>query len=126
MEGFIDNEALEVPAGVPMADEDDLFSSSSSSGDEEEEDEEDEEEDAGRSLQRSQAFIETQKGFKRPFFLEAEEEEEELCDGTPDLAEYFAKFGLPNESQIAMCRTYANYLAALTRPKKYNKTEKKK
>ncbi len=49
---------------------------------------------------------------------EEEEVDEEALLG-PDLADYFATFGLAHESQIAMCRTYANYLAALTRPKKY-------
>lgn len=29
----------------------------------------------------------------------------------PDLGEYFAEFDLTEQQQIAMCRTYANYLA---------------
>jgi len=34
----------------------------------------------------------------------------------PDLAAYFAEFeGLTEASQVAICRTYANYLAARTR-----------
>ncbi len=41
------------------------------------------------------------------------------ADEQPDLGAYFASFGLAHASQIAMCRTYANYLAAMTRPKKY-------
>lgn len=56
---------------------------------------------------------------KRPLAAAFEEEGEEQ----PDLAEYFASFGLAHESQIAMCRTYANYLAALTRPKKYKSSK---
>lgn len=36
--------------------------------------------------------------------------EEELEEG-PDLGEYFAEFDLTEQQQIAMCRTYANYLA---------------
>lgn len=47
--------------------------------------------------------------------------DEEYCDGyeahTPDLASYFAPFGLPNFSVIAICRTYANYLAQQERSK---------
>lgn len=43
--------------------------------------------------------------------------------GEPDLAEYFAQWpDLEDASMIAMCRCWANYLAAKTRPKKYRKT----
>lgn len=47
--------------------------------------------------------------------------DEEYCEGyeahTPDLASYFEQFGLPNFSVIAICRTYANYLAQQERTK---------
>ncbi len=49
------------------------------------------------------------------------EEEDEAVLGEPDLAEYFAQWELNDPAVIAICRTYANYLAAKTRPKKYLK-----
>lgn len=52
------------------------------------------------------------------------EDEDEVLEETVDLGVYFAQFNLPHASQIALCRTYANYLAALTRPKKYNVAKK--
>lgn len=35
---------------------------------------------------------------------------------SPDLAEYLGQFDLTDFAKIAMCRTYASYLAALSRP----------
>lgn len=63
----------------------------------------DEEELSPRPLHRSYAM-------KQPMVYEDEEEE-------PDLAGYFAQFALEDPSVIAICRTYANYLAA-KQPKK--------
>lgn len=45
------------------------------------------------------------------------EEEYEPDTEVPDLALYFEKFNLPNFSVIAICRTYANYLAQQERTK---------
>jgi len=45
------------------------------------------------------------------------EEEYEVESEVPDLALYFEKFNLPNFSVIAICRTYANYLAQQERTK---------
>lgn len=56
-----------------------------------------------RSLERSYAM-------KQPMVYEDEEQE-------PDLAGYFAQFDLEDPSVIAICRTFANYLAA-RQPKK--------
>ncbi len=47
--------------------------------------------------------------------------DDEAVLGEPDLAEYFAQWELSDAGCIAICRTYANYLAAKTRPKKYLK-----
>lgn len=48
-----------------------------------------------------------------------EEVEEDSDDpGAPNLAEYFAQFELAPQSVIAMCRTYANCLAATLRAAK--------
>lgn len=52
------------------------------------------------------------------------EDEDDVLEETVDLGVYFAQFGLSHASQIALCRTYANYLAALTRPKEYNVRKK--
>ncbi len=62
---------------------------------------------------------------KRPRQVLFEEEEGWGSEepGEPDLALYFGRFGLERESQVAMCRTYANYLAALARPKKYKSSK---
>lgn len=45
-------------------------------------------------------------------YIHEEEEEEE---NVPDLQSYFSNFALPPQSVIAMCRTYANSLAATQR-----------
>jgi len=41
--------------------------------------------------------------------------EEEYADFNPDLAVYFAQYDLTEQQQIAMCRTYANYLSQKVR-----------
>lgn len=39
--------------------------------------------------------------------------DDQLVEESPDLADYFSEFqGISEVSQIAICRTYANYLAA--------------
>jgi len=46
-------------------------------------------------------------------------DEEDLdMDDNPDLATYFDGYELDAFAQIAMCRTYANYLSAMMRGKK--------
>ncbi len=48
--------------------------------------------------------------------LECEEEyEEEDVLGQPDLGDYFGQWDMPPASEIALCRTYANYLAQKTK-----------
>lgn len=78
-------------------------------GSEPDEDVEDEE-DAGRpalTMTRGRAFRAAVAG-KEPWAPVACEE--------PDLAEYFSAFeGLSEASQVAICRTFANYLAAKQR-----------
>lgn len=49
---------------------------------------------------------------KKPRSLYYAEEELDSSEDNPDLAEYFATYNLKQTSIIAMCRTYANYLAA--------------
>lgn len=79
-----------------------------------------------RPLKRSNAFCGELPGKSPWASRDAEYQlQDAVVDDVPDLGEYFANFGLPNESQIAMCRTYANYLAALTRPKRYKKALKR-
>lgn len=112
LERFIDDEAREVEE-----DEDSASSSSSS-----------ESGDNSPKLKRSNAWIamagddeglpndpvnDGSDGFRRWSILAA-----------PDVGEYLAYFRLSNENQIAVCRTWANYLAAKNRPKKYLKAKK--
>lgn len=90
---------------------------------------EQEEDEVPRVLRRANALV----GGKRPSSMNAyaprsesesegndsgsgEGDEPEGDRGDIDLALYFARFQLPPTSQIALCRTYANYLAALARP----------
>jgi len=42
-----------------------------------------------------------------------------------DLDMYLSTFDITEEQQIALCRTYANYLSAKRRPKEYRKRNKK-
>lgn len=42
-----------------------------------------------------------------------------------DVGKYLSQFDLDDEQQIAICRTWANYLAAKARPKEYRKKVKK-
>ena len=93
---------------------------------------------APRALARSHAF----QGVKRPRgvhglaqFLDLEagvdsegdpegdssDEEEEV-----DLAVYFAGHNLDPQTQIGICRTYANYLAALVRKRVQQREQKSK
>lgn len=52
------------------------------------------------------------KGVKRPrAALPLEEEERDV----PDLADYLGSFNLLKKQQVAICRTYANHLAAALR-----------
>ena len=52
---------------------------------------------------------------KRPLWRDFCEEDEAVLE-SPDLAQYFDQFeNMPDESRIAICRTYANYLAAKLR-----------
>lgn len=80
------------------------------------------EEEVTSPLARSQAFVESAGGVgaKRARSHEWEQEDSSV-EECPDLGEYFSGFELTAVSQIAMCRTYANYLAALSRPKRYTK-----
>lgn len=77
------------------------------------------EEELPRELARSQAFA-----GKGPRSWEPEEDEDmeegSIQEGDePDLATFFSMFPWVEEaSQIAMCRTYANYLANKIKAKK--------
>lgn len=64
-----------------------------------------------RSLHESGAF-------------DGDEDDDGVRDQTPDLAEYFSQFNMPHVYQITVCRSYANHLASLVRPKKYVKRTK--
>lgn len=77
-------------------------------GSEPEEDvEEEEDERPALKMTRGRAFSRAVSG-KEPWAPVAYEE--------PDLAEYFSGFeGLSEASQVAICRTFANYLAAKQR-----------
>ncbi len=41
-----------------------------------------------------------------------EEPEDEAAMAQPDLGEYFGQWEMPPSSEIALCRTYANYLSS--------------
>ncbi len=77
--------------------------------DEAEEEEFVDEEEVPRPLKRSAAG----KGIMD---LRCEEDYEEELDvdvmGQPDLGDYFGQWAIPPSSEIALCRTYANYLAS--------------
>lgn len=70
-------------------------------------------------------FKRPQKGVKRPLTMiseEAIEDDWELMDPAepvlpkqPDLRWFFQQYSLNEESQIAICRTHANHLAAMSR-----------
>jgi len=103
-----------LPATMPVhADEEDSSSSSESSDSEE----------LPRDLLHVSALG---VGAKRPVgLLEPEDEEGDGEEtgflNTPDVGAYLTHFALDPEQQIALCRTWANYLAAKNRPKKYSK-----
>jgi len=88
----------------------------------EDEDEMEEEE------QPDEEILEHNKEYKAEYAkrLRCDEEYEGLESHTPDLASYFQQFGLPNFSAIAICRTYANYLAQQERTKLPNLSKVKK
>lgn len=69
-----------------------------------------EEEELFEEDEGDEEILQHQQGWKRS--LRCEEKYE---DFRPDLAVYFAEFGLTEQQQIAMCRTYANYLAQKVR-----------
>ncbi|AXH75937.1 MAG: hypothetical protein [Cressdnaviricota sp.] len=72
------------------------------------EDEEDEDKEIiEHNNERKRTFVEA---------LKCKEDYEEFFN-EPDLAEYFSKFEMSNFQIIAMCRTYANYLAQKERSK---------
>jgi len=59
---------------------------------------------------------ETLRAGKRPRTGAVYEDDEDVDEQqVPDLASYFAQFGLHPVDQIGICRTYANYLAQLVR-----------
>jgi hypothetical protein len=64
----------------------------------------------GHSQSSEPAKQPTGFGLKRPRAQYFHEEPEEIAYG-PDLKEYFAQWSLSSRAQIALCRTYANYLA---------------
>jgi len=83
-------------------------------------DDDHDEEDNEDGEQPDEEILEHDRGYKADYAkrLRCDEEyDQELLANTPDLHSYFAKFGLPNFSVIAICRTYANYLAQQERSK---------
>ena len=76
--------------------------------------------DLPRNLQQSGAGIFAGKAPRsaETYFGAFEDDPEDESDASaaePDLSIYFASFGLSTHSQIALCRTYANHLAARAR-----------
>jgi len=70
--------------------------------------EEEDEEDQQYAMRRTVSF-----NAKRS---RAEFEQWQRPVGKPDLAEYFDQFKMDDQSVIAVCRSYASYLAAKNRP----------
>jgi len=89
----------------------------------------DDDEDIEEEEQPDEEILEHNKEYKAEYAKRLRCDEE-YCDGfeahTPDLASYFQQFGLPNFSVIAICRTYANYLAQQERTKLPNLSKVKK
>lgn len=89
----------------------------------------DNEEDEQEEEAVDEEILEHNKEYKRDYAKRLRCDED-YCEGfeahTPDLASYFAPFGLPNFSVIAICRTYANYLAQQERTKRPNLSKVKK
>ncbi len=67
------------------------------------------------NLKRTHAAV--GKDLLKALECEEEYEEEEDMDvlGQPDLGDYFGQWDMPPSSEIALCRTYANYLAQKTK-----------
>ncbi len=59
---------------------------------------------AGKGLLSLQSSVRCQEKY--------EEEEDQAVLGQPDLGDYFGRWEMPPSSEIALCRTYANYLAS--------------
>jgi len=132
---FIDYEAQEV--GSPSSSGSGEEASSASSGDEELE----EEEAGGPRVPRARSPLPVPRSdlastgsmkrttssyaMKQPLSLLQsavdEEEDAEALGNNPDIGEYLSQFNLPDQSQISLCRTWANYLAAKHRPISYKK-----
>lgn len=74
------------------------------------------EEDEGAEVNEEDEIIEHERKFKRAF-TDALKCDEDYNSIHPDLAQYFSEFALSEQQQIAMCRTYANYLAQRLRSK---------
>ncbi len=86
---------VEVTPHAPIDDDED-----------EEQDEEFDEDEPPRSLKRHNAGMDLRCS-------EAwEQEEDRDAMAQPDLGEYFGQWEMPASSEIALCRTYANYLAS--------------
>lgn len=85
-----------------------------------------EEEDDDEEYPADEEIIENEKAYKEDYAKRLRTDEEYEQTIHPDLALYFAKFGLPNFSVIAICRTYANYLAQQERSKFPNLDKVKK
>jgi len=130
---FIDYEAQEVDSPSSSGSGEEASSASSA-------DEELEEEEAGdprvprarsplpvpRSDLPSTGLKRTTSSYamKQPLsLLQSALDEEEDADalGEPDIGAYLRQFNLPDHSQISLCRTWSNYLAAKHRPTSYKK-----
>jgi len=83
-------------------------------------DEDEDEEEAPEQDDGDEEILAHEKVYKEDYAkrLRCDEDYGEDVLGVPDLASYFANFSLPNFSVIAICRTYANYLAQQERSKK--------
>ncbi len=86
---------------------------------EEEEEEEFGDEQTPRSLKRQHAGMDLRCS---EAWMEPQQEEEDLdVLGQPDLGEYFGQWQIPPTAEIALCRTYANYLASKMKAARVNK-----
>jgi len=100
-----------------------------------EEDHDDSSSSSEDSEEREDALFQSAVGImagKRPASERGEgdevDEQEELPQVwllKPDIGSYLMYFHLDHAQQIAICRTWANYLAAQNRPAKYIKKDKK-
>jgi len=85
-----------------------------------------EEEDDDEEYPADEEIVDASNAYKADYAKRLRCEEEYEQSITPDLASYFDKFNLPNFSVIAICRTYANYLAQQERTKLPNLAKVKK